>query len=82
MIKKLSKTRLFNGLIAVLLAITLITPAVFQSTTPADSKRTPARTYYLLKIFSKTSLISASFIVKASGKNFSTIFPISTRRFV
>ena len=43
MIKKLSKTRLLNGLIAVLLAITLITPAVFQSTTPAASKRTPTR---------------------------------------
>ena len=43
MIKKLSKTRLLNGLIAVLLAITLIVPAVFQSTTPAASKRTPAR---------------------------------------
>ena len=43
MIQKLSKSRLLNGLIAVLLAITLITPAVFQSTTPAASKRTPAR---------------------------------------
>ena len=43
MIEKPNKTRLRNGLIAVLLAITLITPAVFQSTTPAASKRTPAR---------------------------------------
>ena len=43
MIKKLSKPRLLNGLIAVLLAITLIAPAVFQSTTPAASKRTPTR---------------------------------------
>ena len=43
MIKKLNKTRLLNGLIAVLLAITLIVPAVFQSTTLAASKRTPAR---------------------------------------
>ena len=42
-IQKLNKTRLRNGLIAVLLAITLIAPAVFQSTTPAASKRTPAR---------------------------------------
>ena len=42
-IQKLNKSRLLNGLIAVLLAITLITPAVFQSTTPAASKRTPAR---------------------------------------
>ena len=38
-----NKTRLLNGLLAVLLAITLIAPAVFQSTTPAASKRTPAR---------------------------------------
>ena len=43
MIQKLNKSRLRNGLIAVLLAITLIAPAVFQSTTPAASKRTPAR---------------------------------------
>ena len=43
MIEKLNKTRLRNGLIAVLLAITLIAPAVFQSTTPAASKRTPTR---------------------------------------
>ena len=43
MIEKPNKTRLLNGLIAVLLAITLIVPAVFQSTTPAASKRTPAR---------------------------------------
>ena len=43
MIQKLNKKHLFNGLIAVLLAITLIAPAVFQSTTPAASKRTPAR---------------------------------------
>ena len=42
-IQKLNKTRLRNGLLAVLLAITLIAPAVFQSTTPAASKRTPAR---------------------------------------
>ena len=42
-IQKLNKSRLRNGLIAVLLAITLIAPAVFQSTTPAASKRTPAR---------------------------------------
>ena len=43
MIEKLNKTRLRNGLLAVLLAITLIVPAVFQSTTLAASKRTPAR---------------------------------------
>lgn len=43
MIEKLNKTRLLNGLIAVLLAITLIVPAVFQFTTPAASKRTPTR---------------------------------------
>ena len=42
-IQKLNKTRLRNGLIAVLLAITLIVPVVFQSTTLAASKRTPAR---------------------------------------
>ena len=40
-IEKPNKTRLLNGLIAVLLAITLIAPAVFQSTTLAASKRTP-----------------------------------------
>ena len=43
MIEKLNKTRLRNGLLAVLLAITLIVPAVFQSTTLAASKQTPAR---------------------------------------
>ena len=43
MIQKPNKSRLRNGLIAVLLAITLIAPAVFQSTTPAASKRTPTR---------------------------------------
>ena len=42
-IQKLNKSRLRNGLLAVLLAITLIVPAVFQSTTPAASKRTPTR---------------------------------------
>ena len=42
-IQELNKSRLRNGLIAVLLAITLIAPAVFQSTTSAASKRTPAR---------------------------------------
>ena len=42
-IQKLNKNWLRNGLIAVLLVITLIVPAVFQSTTPAASKRTPAR---------------------------------------
>ena len=42
-IEKPNKTRLRNGLIAVLLAITLIAPTVFQSTTPAASKRTPTR---------------------------------------
>ena len=42
-IQKPNKTRLLNGLIAVLLAITLIAPAVFQSTTPAASKRTPTK---------------------------------------
>ena len=42
-IQKLNKSRLRNGLLVVLLAITLIVPAVFQSTTPAASKRTPAR---------------------------------------
>ena len=43
MIEKLNKTRLRNGLLVVLLAITLIVPAVFQATTPAASKRMPAR---------------------------------------
>lgn len=43
MIEKPNKIRLRNGLIAVLLAITLVAPAVFQSTTQADSKRTPTR---------------------------------------
>ena len=35
-----NKTRLLNGLLAVLLAITLIAPAVFQSTTPANARKT------------------------------------------
>ena len=43
MIEKPNKTRLRNGLLVVLLAITLIAPAVFQSTTQAASKRTPTR---------------------------------------
>ena len=43
MIEKPNKTRLRNGLLVVLLAITLIVPAVFQSTTQAASKRTPTR---------------------------------------
>ena len=43
MIEKPNKTRLRNGLIAVLLAITLIAPAVFQGPAQAASKRTPAR---------------------------------------
>lgn len=68
--------------IAVLLAITLIVPAVFQGPAQAASKRMPTRTYYLLKIFSKISLISTSLIEEASGRISSTIFPISTRRFV
>ena len=42
-IQKLNKTRLLNGLIAVLLAITLIAPAVFQGPAQAASKRTPTR---------------------------------------
>ena len=46
MIEKPNKNRLLNGLIAVLLAITLIAPAVFQSTTPAASKRTPGRVLF------------------------------------
>ena len=53
MIEKPNKTRLLNGLIAVLLAITLIAPAVFQSTTPAASKRTPTRPTTCLKSFLK-----------------------------
>ena len=53
MIEKSNKTRLRNGLIVVLLAITLIVPAVFQSTTPAASKRTPARPTTCLKSFLK-----------------------------
>ena len=48
-----NKTRLLNGLLAVLLAITLIAPAVFQSTTPAASKRTPTRPITCLKSFLK-----------------------------
>ena len=48
-----NKTRLLNGLLAVLLAITLIAPAVFQSTTPAASKRTPTRPTTCLKSFLK-----------------------------
>ena len=43
MIEKPNKTRLLNGLIAVLLAITLIAPAVFQGPAQAASKRTPTR---------------------------------------
>ena len=42
-IQKLNKSRLRNGLLVVLLAITLITPAVFQGPAQAASKRTPAR---------------------------------------
>ena len=42
-IQKLNKSRLRNGLLAVLLAITLIVPAVFQDPAQAASKRTPAR---------------------------------------
>ena len=42
-IQKLNKSRLRNGLIAVLLAITLIAPAVFQGPAQAASKRTPTR---------------------------------------
>ena len=49
---------------------------------PGGFQANAHKTYYLLKIFSKTSLISASFIVEASGKNSSTILPISIRRFV
>ena len=52
MIEKPNKTRLRNGLIAVLLAITLIAPAVFQSTTQASSRRTPTRPAICLKSFS------------------------------
>lgn len=52
-IQKLNKSRLRNGLLAVLLAITLIVPAVFQSTTPAASKRTPTRPTTCLKSFLK-----------------------------
>lgn len=43
MIEKPNKTRLRNGLIAVLLAITLIAPAVFQGPAQAASKRMPTR---------------------------------------
>ena len=43
MIEKLNKTRLLNGLIAVMLAIALIVPAVLQSPAQAASKRTPTR---------------------------------------
>ena len=42
-IQKLNKSRLRNGLLAVLLAITLIVPAVFQGPAQAASKRTPTR---------------------------------------
>lgn len=52
-IQKLNKSRLRNGLLAVLLAITLIVPTVFQSTTPAASKRTPTRPTTCLKSFLK-----------------------------
>ena len=43
MIEKLNKTRLLNGLIAVMLAIALIVPAVLQGPAQAASKRTPTR---------------------------------------
>ena len=43
MIEKPNKTRLRNGLLVVLLAITLIAPAVFQGPVQAASKRTPTR---------------------------------------
>lgn len=52
MIDKLNKTRLLNDLIAVLLAITLIVPAVFQGPAQAASKRTPTRPAICLKYFS------------------------------
>lgn len=52
MIKKLNKKRLLNGLVAVLLAITLIVPAVFQGQAQAASKRTPTRPAICLKSFS------------------------------
>lgn len=39
--------------LVVLLAITLLAPAVFQSTTPAASKRTPTRPTTCLKSFLK-----------------------------
>ena len=43
MTEKPNKNRLLNGLIAVLLAITLIAPAVFQGPAQAASKQTPTR---------------------------------------
>lgn len=42
-IQKPNKNRLRNGLIAVLLVITLVVPAVFQGPAQAASKRTPTR---------------------------------------
>ena len=53
MIEKSNKNRLLNGLIAVLLAITLIVPAVFQGPAQAASKRTPTRPAICLKSFLK-----------------------------
>ena len=52
-IQKLNKSRLRNGLLAVLLAITLIVPAVFQGPAQAASKRTPTRPTTCLKSFLK-----------------------------
>ena len=45
-IQKLNKSRLRNVLIAVLLAITLIAPTVFQDPAQAASKRTPGRVLF------------------------------------
>ena len=53
MIEKPNKTRLRNGLLVVLLAITLIAPAVFQGPVQAASKRTPTRPTTCLKSFLK-----------------------------
>ena len=65
MIEKPNKTRLRNGLIAVLLAITLIAPAVFQGPAQAASKRTPTRP----AITKVTATKNSATVISSSLKN-------------
>ena len=90
-IEKPNKTRLRNGLIAVLLAITLIAPAVFQSTTPAASKRTPTRpaitkvtaTKNSATVTSKKSKYATSYRIyykQAGTRKWTTLATISSKK--